>query len=76
MALKTCGIATCGCGRRIMMQFADGEPSPAYFKTWCADCGVILEGRVELRVEEVPDDSSIQYLPLSLLRSKQDPTDP
>jgi hypothetical protein len=73
------GTVACPCGNKFTLSFPKETPSPAYFKTWCVECGVILEGHVE--VSPAPDMNAspdiptktgrVVYVPIDKVRTKK-----
>jgi hypothetical protein len=58
------GSVQCSCGAVLRLPFPRGTESPAWFKNWCVECGVILEGKVHLderRNEPAPADGETVY---------------
>lgn len=63
------GKVECVCGYAAWLGFPQGTPSPAPFKTWCAVCGLVMEGAVELGDAE-PPKSDVTYVPTSHITSR------
>ena len=55
---KVYGMVKCSCTAVLRLPLPDGTASPAYFKTWCAECGKTLEGRVEVEIPRVDSGPS------------------
>lgn len=67
------GKVVCPCGYEFALSYPKETPSPAYYKTWCVECGLVLEGHVELSpdVGEGPHRAGeVRYVPIDKIHTR------